>query len=282
MNKLFYRFFIIILLVFSFYYTNKIIEFLKEKDPIMKDIKKTSDKYKIDSIDAVITNDTIVPGKTGKEIDYKKSYSKMKQYGSYNEVLTVLKDVVPSISIEDNYDKYIVRGNKKNRKVSLVFKVYKDTYIDNILSILNKKNEKANFFVDGTYLEHNVLKLKNMKNHEINILSYNNSYDESLFKTSISYLENITGKGVNYCYSEKNNKELLDLCKKNKIHTIKPTIYIKKDLYKEIKINLDNSIIIGIDVNNYNEKALAASIDYIKQKGYKIVGLKELLSESNI
>jgi len=279
-KKIIYRLLIILLLVFSFYYTNNIIEFLKEKDPIMKDIKNTEDKYKVDSVNALIMDNSIIPGKVGKSIDYKKSYSKMKQYGNYNEALTILKEVKPVISIDDNYDKYIIRGNKEKRSVSLVFKVYKDSELDTILGILDNENVSANFFIDGTYLENNVLKLKCMKNHELEILSYNNSYDESLFKTSISYLENITGKGVNYCFKDKSNK-VISICKKMNLHTINPSINIDKHLYKTVKTKLDNSIIINIDVNNYNEKELSSTINYIREKGYKIVLLKELLSENN-
>ena len=117
-----------------------------------------------------------------------------------------------------------------------------------------------------------------MKKHELEILSYYNSYDRSLFETSISYLENVTGKGVKYCYSE-NNNEILNLCSKLKLHTIMPSLIIKNNLYKEVKSNLDNSIMISIDVNNYNIKELSTTIDYIKSKGYKILLLRDLLSE---
>ena len=275
MNKIFYRLIIILFLVFSFYYTNKIVEFLKEKDPIMKDIRKTSEKYKVESMDALIVGNSIIPGKVGKEIDYKKSFSKMKKYGNYNETLTVLKDVKPVISIDDNYDKYIISGNKEKRSVALVFKVYKDTKINSLLKILDKNKVSANFFIDGTFLENNVLVLKSMKNHEIEILSYNNELDKSLFETSISYLENILEKDVNYCLGEK----VLSLCSKLKLHTIKPSLEIHNNLYKEVKNNIDNSMIISIDINSYNLKELSTTIDYIKEKGYKIVLLRDLLSE---
>ena len=277
MKKVLYRLIVLLFLVFSFYYTNKIIEFLKEKDPIMKDIRKTDDKYKVESIDALIIDNNIIPGKVGKEIDYKKSFSKMKQYGAYNETLTVLKDVKPVVSIDDNYDKYIISGNKEKRSVALVFKVYKDTNINSLLSILNRNKVNANFFIDGTFLEKNIILLKSMKNHELNILSYNNELDKSLFETSISYLENILEKDVNYCYGE----DVLKLCSKLKLHTIKPSLVIHNNLYREVKNNIDNSMIISIDINNYNLKELSSTIDYIKGKGYKIVLLSDLLNENS-
>lgn len=274
------RVFIILLLIFSFYYTNKIIDFLKQQDPIMQEIKNKSDKYKIDAKDAKISDNSIISGRKGKEVDYNKTYSKMKQYGFYNETLTVLKEVKPNVSIDDNYDKYIVGGNKEKREVSLVFTVLKDTNINNILNILEKNKVAATFFIDGTYLENNISLLKSMKNHEIEILSYNNSYDSSLFKTSISYLENITNSKVKYCYTRDDNNKLLKLCSKNNLHTIKPSVYIKNNLYKNIKNNLDNSLIISLEINNYIEKELSSSIDYIKNKGYDIVVISELLSEN--
>ena len=161
---------VILLVIFSFYYTNKIIELLKNQDPIMKEIKSRSDKYRIKSKDAIIIDDSIISGKMGKEVDYNKTYSKMKQYGAYNESLTVLKEVKPTISIEDNYDKYIISGNKEKREVSLVFKVLKDTDINKILSILDNNKVYATFFIDGTYLENNINVIKKAKNYEFEIL----------------------------------------------------------------------------------------------------------------
>ena len=63
------------------YYTNASINVLKNVDPIMQKIKKTSKKYTINPVDAIINNNEITSGSYGKEIDYKESYSKMKRYG---------------------------------------------------------------------------------------------------------------------------------------------------------------------------------------------------------
>lgn len=279
MEKYIYRISIIILSIFSFYYTNKMIDFLREKDPIMQEIKKTKDKYTINSKDAVIVDDNIISGKKGKTIDYKESYSKMKKYGAYNETLTVLKEVTPKVSIENNYNKYIIGGNRENKSISLVFIVNKDTNINNILNILDNNNVPGTFFIDGTFLENNIKLIKCIKKHELEILSYNNSYDENLFKTSIYYLENLTNKKAKFCYTKNDNKELLKLCSKNKLHTIKPIYHYNKNIYREIKNNLNNSIIISLEINNYIEKELSTTIDYIKGKGYNLVTLNNLLKE---
>ena len=152
LKKLISPIIIIMLLVLSFYYTNKSVAFLKNADPIMKEIKNTEKKYKIDPINAQIVGNNIISGKNGKTIDYEKSYNKMKCYGTYNESLTSLKDLEPVISIKNNYNKYIVSGNKLNRNIALVFTVKENENIERVLSILDKKNITATFFIDGNYL----------------------------------------------------------------------------------------------------------------------------------
>ena len=45
-KKLIQVFTVTILMLFSFFYTNKSIELIRENDPLMKKIKATSTKYK--------------------------------------------------------------------------------------------------------------------------------------------------------------------------------------------------------------------------------------------
>ena len=280
MKKIISSFLLLLFLILSIYFTDKYFVSLRNNDPIMKEILESNKKYKIDSIDAIIDDNTIISGKKGREVDVNKSYSKMKKYGVYNETYTILSDVSPTISIDDNYDKYIIGGNKNNKYVSFVFILKDNINIDKLLKILDKSGITVTFFIDGKLLENNITKIKSIsKKHEIEILSYNDEYDESLFNTSISYLNNILNKNYNYCYSEIDNRKLLDICSKNKIHTIKPSLLIKKNLYNEIRNNLSNSIIISIDNNSNNIKDLYTSIDYIKRKGYKIVSVNHLIKE---
>lgn len=272
---------LILFFIFSFYYTNKVVDFLKENDPIMKSIKNDTDRYMIDPVDALIDGNSISSGRNGKTIDYDSSYNKMKKYGAYNESLIVIKDVIPTISINDNYDRYVVGGNKSKRKIALVFKVFSDDNPLEIVDVLNKKNVVGTFFIDGTYLEKKVLDIKKIKKNQLEILSYNLDYNESLFKTSISYLNSLTSKKAKFCYTEYDNRDLLDLCKKLKMHTIKPYKVLDKNVYKEIKQSLSNSIIFSFEINNNVLNDLAVSIDYIKSRGYEIVSLSELLLEND-
>ena len=69
----------LLLISFSFYYTNKTIELIRKTDPIMQEIKENKDKFIVAPEDAKIEEDKIIPGKKGMEIDYDKSFQKMKQ-----------------------------------------------------------------------------------------------------------------------------------------------------------------------------------------------------------
>ena len=270
---------IIIFLLVSMFYTNKSINILKENDPIMKKIKSTKEKYEIDPVNAIINEDEIISGIKGKTIDYKTSYNKMKRYGTYNESLTVLKDTTPTISIENNYDKYLVKGNEKKRNISLVFILNKEKNIDTLIKLLNEKDIQVTFFIDGTISENNINLIKQLTEHEIEVLSYNNNYDEVIIKTTISYLESITNKKALFCYTEEENKKLLEICKKNKLHTIKPTKVITNQFYQTIKKQLESGTVISI--YDYEINDLSYGIDYIKSKGYNLVTIKDLFKEEN-
>ena len=267
---------IIILLLFSFFYTEKSIELVRNQDPIMKEIIKKKDKYEIKALNATIIENTITPGQNGKEVDLEKTYTKMKQYGTYNEALTILKETKPTISIEDNYDKYITRGNKENKNISFIFKVEKNININQLLNILNTHNITSTFFINKSLLDTNIV--EQIYPNQIELISDN--YDEITFSSSLSYLAYKTNISPKYCLSETNNDIVINTCKKLKLHTIRPTIIIEKDPYKELKNNLINSSIILIPINYYVYDSLTTSILYIKSKGYNFVTLSELLSES--
>lgn len=279
-KKLIRPFLIILLVGFSFFYTEKSIDLVRNTDPLMQQIKESNYKYEVEAINAYIKDNTIIPGISGLQIDYEKTYTNMKTYGTYNESLTTLKETKPTISIDDYYDKFIIQGNENKKSVALVFKVEKNTNINKLVQILNNENIKATFFIDGKYLEDNYKNLELIQNHELELLSYNNSYDEITFTSSLSYLGTLTNKLPKYCYAEYDNKEVIELCSKLKLHTIIPTIKIKNNPYQEIKDKLTNSAIISIPITTSYLNELQVAIKYIKSKGYTFKTLEELLSEN--
>lgn len=281
-NKLISISLVLLLGIFSFYYTEKVIDFIREKDPIMKTIKKESKEFEIEPTNAKIVDNTIIPGVSGTKVDYDSSYEKMKKYGTYNESLTVFSTVEPTISVEDYYDKYISQGNGIRNDVSLVFVVDQNDDIDTIVQILKDTNTQATFFVDGLWLENNNSKASMLKdlNHELEILSYDNKYDELYFSSSLNLLNRITNVKPKYCFAKYDSKEVIELCSKLELHTIIPTISTGNYPYSDVKKKLSKGSIISFDVNSATNIELPAIIQYIKQKGYTVNTLDILLSEA--
>ena len=266
---------LIVLVIVSFIYTEKSIQVVRQKDPIMIEIEKHKKNYKIDSIDAVIDNENIIPGCYGKEVDIEESYENMKKYGLYNETMFKFKNIKPNKSIEDIYDKYIIKGNKSKNAISLIFKVDNNTKLDKVVEVLENTNTKATFFMDVNYIKDNPIiinKLTQLGN-EIEHLNYN----EEEISNSNKIVSKID-KNSNFCYTENNNDMILNTCKMYMMHTVKP-IVLNNNMNIEIRENLDSGSLISLKVNRELNYSLEYMITYIKQKGYKIIRLDEHVDE---
>ena len=276
LRKIFQVLITLLIVIFSFYYTTLGTDIIRNNNPIMKKINIEKYKYEKKYINASIIDDTIIPGVNGIKVDLDKSFNKMFKYGIYNDSLYVFKDVKPSISIDDYYDKYITKG--RNSGVALVFTITKNDNVNDILKILNKEKIAATFFVDGVFLENNKDTIIDMisKGYEIELYNYNGEYREVYFKNSLQILSELKQSKNMFCYTSYKDKKVLKLCSKNHLHTVIPTINIKTNTLKTIKDNIDNGSIIKMP--KYTNE-LNISINYIKQRGYKIKRLDELLDE---
>ena len=277
MKKIFNVIITILLLVFSFYYTNIAVNLIKDNDDIMKSIKSGKADLEVKPVNAIVDYDTLIPGVSGVKVNLDDSYSKMANYGNFNKSLYVFEKERPSISVFDYYNKYIYKGRKK-RSVSLVFTVTNINEINDILNIINNSNTLVTIFIDGKILDTNIDDIKNIIifGHEVEVLNYDSLYDSIYFKNSIQILEELKKEKSLYCYCDYKNKKLLNLCSKLKLHTVIPSIKIKNNSYMEVKDNLDDGLIIKMPNSG---KYLNTTIKYIKQRGFKIERLDNLLKE---
>ena len=110
-----------LLICFTFFYTEKVVNVINNNDELMIDIKDRAINYEIEAIDAIINDDTIIPGKYGKVVNIDKSYYNMKSSKVFNDKLLFYDIVKPNISLKDNNDKYIIGGNPKFKNVSLIY-----------------------------------------------------------------------------------------------------------------------------------------------------------------
>ncbi|MBE6160167.1 MAG: hypothetical protein E7157_03880 [Lactobacillales bacterium] len=281
MKKLFQIIGFISLMGFSFFYTEKTISVVKEYDDIMINIRSIEKEYKKEPIQAIITGNKIIPGISGSKIDINRSYSKMKRYGKFEKSLIVLKKIEPNNLLEKNKHKYIVSGNKNKKMISLIFLVDKNDSIDEIINILDKKEIKGNFFVDLKWLEknNNLIPILVRENHIVGNLSHNMDYLDSSFIWMETIIEKIGNQSIGYCYSEKENKDIISICKKNNNYTIMPNIIIEDNPYTNVKEKLVSGGIISFKINDNLIEELPIIINFIKSKGYKVENLNIHLEE---
>ena len=164
------------LFAISFFFTEKVINVTLNQDEIMIKIKEYSEEYNIKPINAIINDDTIIPGSIGKYIDNEESYKAMKKIGYFEPSLVVYKNIYPEVSVYNNYNKYITKGNIKNKNISLIYILNNINTLDNILNITNKYKVKINFFIDSTFLNNNISIIDKINNHEIYNFGNNGEY----------------------------------------------------------------------------------------------------------
>ena len=214
MYKIFRNIGLIILIVMSFIYTNKLVGVVKEYDDIMIQIKENKDKYSVNKEEAIINKDTIIPGINGKKVNVDLSYNKMREKGNYDNKLFVYDNIDIKDKLEDNIDKYVIKG-RKNMKVSIILKLNTN---DNII------DTALNIYADNTWLN------KNKINQ--NIILLNNDSGE-------------------YCYTEEKDTDILNKCIKRGKNTIIPTLIIKDNSLINVEKYLESGIIITCNKYNY-------------------------------
>lgn len=260
---------LVTLICFTFFYTEKIIDVSIMQDNVMIEINENKENFYIKPIDAIIDGDTIVPGKVGKEIDVDKSYLEMKKVGYYEESLLKYREIYPEKSIYNNYNKYIISGNKYQKKIALVYIINSNIKLNRLK---NYRNIKFNLFIDATLLHDNMEIINYFKNSEIYNYGNNGKYTMDNLIISNNIINNKANNNAVYCLFTEKDIESLNNCSNNKMLSIMPSI---NGDYNMIKNEIMNGSIILI--NNLDE--VNNIVRYVSGKGYIISGLSEIIKE---
>ena len=262
------------LILFSFFYSEKVMEVVKENDSLMIEIKNNMKNYKINSIDAIIEGDTIVPGISGKTINVDKSYKKMKKYNIFNDALIEYDVVKPNISVDNNLDKYIIKGREY---IYIVFILNDIKYINNFIEVV--KDNKINIFVDNKIITNNLDILYKINAYELYNYGNNGNYTNELLLMNNNIINNIANNKSNICLNINKDNNILNICKDNDMFSINPLIIESNDNYNNIKNNIEDGSIISLQINKKNIEEINNIISYVKKKGYKLNYLSELVKE---
>ena len=275
---------IAVLIVFSFFYTEKTVTTIKNKDPLMIELENKKDEYSVSAIDAKIIDTMIIPGMKGCKVDVEGSYYNLKRLGEFNSNMLKYTSVKPKENLDKNYDKYIISGNKIKNTVSLIFKVKEKTDITTVISILDEKKIKASFFIDGKYLEDNINQVNELikKGHEVLNYGYDNEYNKDLIVWQNNVIERLNYNNPKFCYVEKEDTNILNLCSNNKMMTILPNLIVSNNPLIDIKTNVSKGSLISFNINDTLINELSLIINYIVQKGYNIDVVSKHLEESTL
>lgn len=250
---------VIFFTIFSFYYTDKVIELSEYNNTILASIEDYAENNDYKCKEGYIKEDGIVLGLSGLEVNKNKSYNKMKGIG-FKEELLEYKSNKCILNKENNLDKYIISGNEYKNNVSLVIDIDTLKYYNDMLLIAKEENIDINTLTNFNNID--------SIQDKTNILYKTTSDDIKEFKKKVSNF---------YCVKT-NNFDILKYCEKEKLNSINMINYIDTDLLINIKKMLNNGSIIFIKENNKNLNELRASIKYIKSRGYNIVNIDTLLS----
>ena len=270
---------LIAIIVFSFFYTDKVVDVIRENDSLMIELENVKDEYKIKAINGTIEGNTIIPGLNGRSINIEKSYKKMHEKGIFDKELIQYDKITHKISITNNKDKFIISGNKQKNMVSLIFILENDKYLERIEDIATSKEITINYFVTYEYLVDNSTLITKMTNREFYNYGSSGEYtpDNLIFANNL--LSRITDNEAIYCITKTKDENITKLCSENNLYTIKPNIIVKSDPYNEIKKKLEPGSIILMDMTNDTAVELGIIIDYIRGKGLNITSLSNHLSE---
>ncbi len=259
MKKYFKYIFVSVLILFSFYITEKTAIIKRNNDPILQVIRNYSKDYNIEAINAKIEDNYIIPGMYGKRINEVKSLIKMKSDGVFNSLFLCFDDIKPNITLDNNKDKIIKKGNELKQGISFIL----ENDESNIITYLVSNKINASLLINKDTINSNPF-FEQINN------DYNN-YNE---------VEKILNKhklNTNICILNRNNKEL---CIRNKKYIIEPTYILKPNNLVNIKNKITSGDIILIK-DNVSIDDLDYLIKYINSRGLKILKLSELIKEKN-
>lgn len=247
------------IMVFSFYYTDKIALMVQSNNPIMQKINDAAKENEKEYVNAIIDDENIIPGKNGLTVNAEKSFSIMKSFGTFNSYYLVYDQKKPEISLEDNKDKIINNGNLSSKNIALVLE-----YNQNTISYLEENNIKASVLV-------------NKENYQSISRLEKINYDFNNYEP----LETVLKKEQNanqLCFV--NNRDYLSFCKEKGKYLVDTDLILTNDSIFSVKNQIKNGSIIFIKKDTSID-TIKVLLSHIKFKGQNPVYLSTLISEEN-
>ncbi|WP_400194534.1 polysaccharide deacetylase family protein [Lysinibacillus telephonicus] len=274
-----------------------------KKDDLYKKIQMFNEQHKIKPIDAKIDRVwKAIPGYNGLEVNIEASYKKMKKDGKFNKNKIVYKEIPPNIHLEDLNSEPIYRGNPQKPMVAFLINVaWGNEYIPGILKVLKEHKIKATFFLDGSWTKKNpdLAKMIKEAGHEIGNHAYSHpdlqqrsmaETTEELKKTN-DVIEEILGIKPKWFAppSGSFNKTTIQVAEQLNMKTILWTVDTvdwrkpsTSEMVSRIVSKVENGSMVLMHPTKPTAEGMEAMITGIKEKGYQLGTVSELMSEKRI
>ena len=259
MKKYFEYLLVLSFVLFSLYYTDKVIELSNYNDVIRTSINDYASITDRNCIEGKINEKGIVLGFDGLKVNKNKSYSNMKGIGFKEELVEYDKEKC-ILNREDNLDKYIVSGNTSEKRISLVIDIDSLKYYKKMYDIASHEKVTLNYLISYNAVDKFDIK------------------DNILLKTNVDNIKKFKKKVKSFYCVKYYKEDILEYCKKEKINSINILNYVFNDLLFAMKDSLSPGEIYFIKENESNYLELDSTIKYIKSRGYNIISVDELLS----
>ncbi len=256
--KYFLKYFALgIVLIGSFYYTEKMSKIVINNSNLVEIINENSKDYNIDPVSAIIEDNYIIPGLNGYSVNVLKSYNNMRYLDTFNSYYLEYDQVIPEISLENNKDKIIKKGNKNKNGVSIIIKDNQE-----IIDYAEDKKIKITRLIDYNTFDPNV-----------NFEQINNDYEKY---NKVELMLNNSNINKNLCFI---NNNIIDICRKNKKYLIESTMTLNNYNLSTIKDNIESGHIIFIN-DNVSLSDFKILIRQVFYQDLNVMFVSELITES--
>ncbi len=275
----------------------------KKNDELYKQIEEFSSEHKIAPTDAIIDRVwKAIPGYNGLDVNKKASYKKMEKSGKFEANKIVFEEIPPNVHLEDLAAEPIYRGNPQKPMVALLINVaWGNEYIPTILNTLEKSNVKATFFYDGSWVKKNPELAKTIykAGHEIGNHAYSHpdlqkrSKGETIQEISKTndVIEETIGVRPKWfappsgSFNQVTVQVADELNMKTILWTVDTVDWRKPAtdvMVKRIITNVDKGSMVLMHPTKPVAEGLGAMIAGIKEKGFQLGTVSDLMSEKRI
>ena len=274
-----------------------------DDETLLEEIQSFANKHNIKPIDATV--DSVwkaIPGYNGLIVDVEASYLNMLTGNDFDVNDLVYQEISPEIHLKDLPPSPIYKGNPEKPMVTLLINVaWGNEFIPKILETLKKHQVKATFFFDGSWVKKNpdLAKMIYKENHEIGNHAYshpnlkNKSKNETMdeLKKTNDVIEATLGvKPIWFAPpSGSFDQETINVARELDMLTILWTVDTvdwknpnTSEMVKRVLTKVDRGSMILMHPTKPTAEGLDKMIVEIKEKGFQLGTVSELMSEERI